>query len=82
MIKYLPRHVRKLNAEWPHIGIGLTNLTYDVPLKYASFGSSASAGIMTVREKNKNKISIINGFIIALRNNVTAVYEHFCFQTK
>lgn len=82
IIVYLPIHVRKLNADWPHIGIGFSNLRYDVPLKYASFGSSASAvivnaGIMT--ERLKRYCYLIDFFLIKWRRQAKNIRKNIWF---
>lgn len=64
----LPRHVRMLIAEWPHIGIGVNKRMYAVPLKYASRGSfvelpSVGTGENAAGERErtrKHTIIIIN----------------------
>lgn len=40
---HLPRHVRKLIAEWLQMGIGVTKRRYADPLKYASLDSEIAA---------------------------------------
>lgn len=76
MIYDIPRHVRMLIAEWPHIGIGVNRRMYAVPLKYASRGSfdelpNIGVGKHAVREKEKKKMKRNNyyQFDVLMKNN-------------